>query len=90
MFSKRNVCSSSAIMNRTLAAKDTFVSLFPAYGVAEDNAQPHQKEKFVYEEFDPAENRRTALPDKRNYKRWDDMKKYTEEWLKNVNMIGKK
>jgi hypothetical protein len=77
-------------MNRSLGKKDTFLSVFPAYGLESDNLVSQHHEQYIYNDFDKLENRKTNSPDKAFYIQKDEMKNYTEEWLKNINMMSKK
>ncbi len=89
-FGNTTVGAQSQIMNRTLGCKDTFVSVLPCYGVLADKLMSQHQSAFVYNEFNDIEQCKTIAKDKTFYVKWDDSKKYTEEWLKTANMRGKK
>lgn len=77
-------------MNRTLKNKDTFLSVFPAYGIKPDQKDSEMHKVYRYDEYHPIEQRKTALPDRTFYHKKDEIKRYTEEWLKTINMRGRK
>ncbi|CDW89038.1 UNKNOWN [Stylonychia lemnae] len=80
----------SPIMNRYLRNKDTFVALFPQYGVTKDLNKTEFMQQMTYEPFNVIEQRDTPNVDRLNFIKRDDAKRYTEEWLKTQNMRGKK
>ena len=77
-------------MNRGLRARDTFLSVFPAYGVRPDQKNSEIQRSYVYNEYNPIEQRKTSELNKFFFYKKDEMKKYTEEWLKTANMRGRK
>lgn len=82
--------SPSPIMNRNLHLKDTFLALFPAYGVSPDRIESEVKNKMKWDNYNRFEQRKTTHLDRKHFAKWDEMKRYTEEWLKTQNMRGKK
>lgn len=82
--------SPSPTMNRNLRIKDTFLSLFPAYGVTPDKLASQVMYAHTYEEFDPLEQRKTTSLNRTHFAKRDEMKRYTEELLKTQNMRGRK
>jgi hypothetical protein len=70
--------------------RDTFLNLFPAYGVSPDRASTEGMAKLRYDDYNFVEARKTTDVDRSHFAKLDEMKKYTEEWLKTQNMRGKK
>ena len=79
----------SPFINRGLRGRDTFLDVFPAYGVLPDQKNSEVQRQYVYD-FHPEEQRRTAALDKLFFFKKDDMKQYTEAWLRTTNMIAKR
>jgi len=70
--------------------KDTFLSLFPAYGVTPDKLQSQVMRSHIYEDFNTIEQTKTTNLNRTFYMKRDDFKMYTEELLKSQNMRGRK
>ncbi len=77
-------------MNRTMFGKDTFLSVFPGYGVTPDKFSSINQNHFVYEDFNDVEHRRTIDVNRSHFLKRDQFKMYTEELLKTSNMRGRK
>lgn len=69
---------------------DTFMSLFPQYGVSPDKNQTQVMGTFKYEEWNPIEQRKMIDVPRDNFFKLDETKRYTEELLKTTNMRGKR
>eukprot|EP00347_Sterkiella_histriomuscorum_P010362 403376594 len=80
----------SPIMNRHMRIKDTFLSLFPVYGVSPDRQVSEVQHQMTYSDFNFIEQKQTAKVDRSNFAKRDDFKRYTEELLKTQNMRGRK
>lgn len=46
--------------------------------------------KMRYDPYNPIEQNQTTQLNRQNFVKRDEMKRYTEEWLKTLNMRGKK
>ena len=77
-------------MNRTLRAKDSFLAVFPSYGVIRDSLGSEARMEYRYQQYHDIEMRPTNSPDKEHHLKRDEIKRYTEEWLKTANMRGKR
>ena len=78
-------------MNKALFQRDTFVNVFPWYGVVPDNLNStEQKDKFTYDDFNFVEQKKTVDMDKTFYSKLDEIKIFTEDLLKTANMRGRK
>jgi hypothetical protein len=82
--------SPSPTMNRNLGIKDTFLSLFPSYGVTPDKQESHLRRTFIYDDFNEGEGAKTTSLNRTYFVKRDEMKRYTEELLKTKNMRGRK
>lgn len=77
-------------MNRNMGIKDTFLSLFPSYGVTPDQNETHLRRTFIYDDFNDGEGTLTTSLNRAYFVKRDEMKRYTEELLKTTNMRGRK
>ena len=77
-------------LSRTMQVKDTFMSVFPNYGVQPDEKESLNKTFYAWNAWNPIEQKETAKVDKSNFFKLDEFKVYTEELLKAKNMMGKK
>lgn len=69
-------------MNRSMNRKDTFLNLFPSYGVRPDQVDSEVMRTMKYDDFNSIEQRKTIDLDRSHFAKWDEMKKFTEELLK--------
>ena len=77
-------------INRTMMVKDTFISVFPDYGVAPDDGLSMNRTFYNYSNYNAIECRKTADVDKRYFNKQDEFKYYTEELLKAKGMMSNK
>ena len=70
--------------------KDTFLAVFPNYGVSQDDHASMNKTQHFYSNFNEIEQRKTADIDRAHHFKVDEFKVYTEEYLKAKNMMGVK
>lgn len=76
-------------MNRTMKNYDSFLRVFPTYGVLNDKFKSTAKGTWIKTEKND-DGTRTYAPDRTFFAKMDYTKAYTEEMLKLSNMMKKK
>lgn len=85
---KLNKTITDFTMSRNMMVKDTFMSVFPNYGVQPDEKESLNRTFYAWSPWNPIEQKETAKVDKSHFNRLDEFKIYTEELLKAKNMMG--
>jgi hypothetical protein len=72
------------------SVKDTFMSVFPGYGVSPDITRTNYMKQHAYNEWNALEGKRTIEVDKRFHNKLDEVKYFTECLLRTADMRGRK
>ncbi len=79
----------TSVLNNKIGQKDTFLNIFPGYGIRPDFQKTCYMLKHSYADWNPEEGHRTIDIDKSFHNKLDEIKIYTEEFLKTSNMRRK-